>query len=143
MFFVQPLLLLGTIGTVAAISSKSFAIPTLAKPDESDGDQMLSVWSDLLQLDLLGAILVVCGFLAPMYALTEGGDSVPWSHPLIITFLGSTPVLWLAFGYWESLFAKQPIVRMKLFANTRLSLVLGCTFFMDVAHNAVIILPPQ
>ncbi|KAI0446138.1 major facilitator superfamily domain-containing protein [Xylaria telfairii] len=72
-----------------------------------------SAESCLRRIDFLGAFLVTAFLVLLMIGLNMGGNSVPWSHPLPLTFISLSLVLLVAFVLWERR-APLPILPVRL-----------------------------
>ncbi|KAF8849187.1 hypothetical protein BDZ45DRAFT_663492 [Acephala macrosclerotiorum] len=94
-----PLLILAII--LVALKLPSFA--------PSEEEQPKGQPSKLRRIDFIGAILLASAIVSLLGALSLGGVSFPWSHPLVIgILLGS--VLWgILFVLYESKYAFEPI----------------------------------
>jgi predicted MFS family arabinose efflux permease len=69
--------------------------------------------SYLARIDFLGVFLTVSFLVSLLLGLSTGGTIVPWTHPLPMTTLPLSAVLFAAFLWWESR-AEQPIIPVRL-----------------------------
>ncbi|PVH98879.1 MFS general substrate transporter, partial [Periconia macrospinosa] len=97
-------------------------------------------WTDN-HYDISGAVLLILSLVVPMITLALGGDTIPWSHPVIIVSLIATPFFWLAFAKVEKR-ARNPIIALNKFHDRPLILGFACTFLFSAAHNSVLFLLP-
>ncbi|KAK0652051.1 major facilitator superfamily transporter [Cercophora newfieldiana] len=65
------------------------------------------------RIDFTGSFLTVAFLVTLLLGLNAGGNSVAWTHPLILATLPLSLVLLVAFVWWESR-AKQPIIPVRL-----------------------------
>ena len=68
------------------------------------------------RLDVFGAVTVTAGLGVLIYAIV-GTDSHPWSSTYTISLLAAAAVLLVAFGFYESKFARTPLVPFSLFRS--------------------------
>ena len=60
-------------------------------------------WKSVQRLDLTGAFLNLAGSVLLVFALEEGGSSLPWNSAAIITTLILSGIAWIAFVAWEGI----------------------------------------
>ncbi|CZR59006.1 related to multidrug resistance protein fnx1 [Phialocephala subalpina] len=65
--------------------------------------------SKLRRIDFIGAITLSSSIVSLLGALSLGGVSFPWSHPLVIGFLISSLLLGITFAFYELKYAFEPI----------------------------------
>ena len=68
------------------------------------------------RIDYLGAITLVAGVVPLLLALSWGGNSYPWTSPVIIGLFAIALVMLVAFGLVEGRVA-EPIIPLSLFTN--------------------------
>ncbi|WP_269449048.1 MDR family MFS transporter [Ferroacidibacillus organovorans] len=66
------------------------------------------------RIDILGALLFLCGISSLLYAILSGGQTLAWNSPLLIVLLTSSAVLLALFLFVESR-AKEPMLPLSLF----------------------------
>ena len=94
------------------------------------------------RIDVEGAVLLVIGVTCLLLSLVWGGTEYPWSSPMIIGLALSGVVAIVAFVMWEAGWAAEPILPMRLFANSIFSLSSAMGFVTGAAlFGAVIFLP--
>ncbi|KAH6894708.1 major facilitator superfamily domain-containing protein [Thelonectria olida] len=82
-------------GVAAAIIMLFFHTPANARP-------VAATWREkLLQLDLMGAFLLVGAIVAYLLALQYGGQTKPWSGKTVVGLLVGFVAIGAAFGIWE------------------------------------------
>jgi len=96
----------------------------------------------LHRIDVEGAVLLVFGVTCLLLPLMWGGTEYSWSSPTIIGLALSGSVAMVAFVVWEARLAAEPILPMRLFANSVFSLSAAMSFVVGAAlFGAVIFLP--
>ncbi len=96
-------------------------------------------WTTLRQIDGAGAITIVGGTICLLLGLTWGGQTYPWTSPLIIGLFVATVLLFLLFFYIET-HVQEPILPLDLFKNqvfsagALLSLLLGMVLFSIIVY---------
>lgn len=69
--------------------------------------------SFLARIDYGGVLLTVSFLVLLLLGLNSGGNKVPWTHPLPLTTIPLSLVVFAGFLWWESK-ARQPIIPVKL-----------------------------
>ncbi|KEZ39903.1 Uncharacterized protein SAPIO_CDS8859 [Scedosporium apiospermum] len=72
--------------------------------------------SYISRIDFTGAFLTVGFLVSLLLGLNAGGNYVSWRHPLPITAISVSVVLFAGFWFWESR-ARQPIIPVRLLLN--------------------------
>ncbi|KAG5992084.1 hypothetical protein E4U54_003745, partial [Claviceps lovelessii] len=72
--------------------------------------------SYLARIDFTGVLLTSAFLTLLLLGLNSGGNQVPWTHPLPLTTIPLSAVLFVAFLWWESR-ARQPIIPVRLLAT--------------------------
>ncbi|CAO3622055.1 unnamed protein product [Cunninghamella blakesleeana] len=75
-----------------------------------DKDQSQTTWDRVKEIDYIGAILIVSAVLAIMIATSLGGNSRPWSDPLVVSCLVAFFILIIAFLVVQKKWAKNPLM---------------------------------
>jgi EmrB/QacA subfamily drug resistance transporter len=65
------------------------------------------------KLDLLGAALMVCAAVALLLALSWGGVRYRWASPEIVSLIGGSLLLWIAFA-WRLVRAPEPFIPLTM-----------------------------
>ncbi|PFH56002.1 hypothetical protein XA68_17222 [Ophiocordyceps unilateralis] len=86
----------------------AIAVMLLVKVPPKQSDR-----SHLARIDFLGVFLTSSFLVLLVFGLNAGGNLTPWLHPLPITCLLLSLVLFFTFIWWESR-ARQPIIPVKL-----------------------------
>lgn len=73
----------------------------------------LSDKSYIARIDFIGAILTSSFLVLLLLGLNSGGNQVPWTHPLPLTTIPLSVVVFGLFLWWESR-AQEPIIPVKL-----------------------------
>lgn len=90
-------------------------------------------------IDYLGAALLSAGSVCLLMATVWGGHTYAWGSAQILSLLGGSLVLAVAFVLWE-IRAKEPIIPMRLFRNdiftvsVLLSLLSGIAMFASILY---------
>ena len=84
------------------------------------------------RVDLVGALVLICGVTAIILMTTWGGKEYAWGSPLILGLGGLGAALVAMFCWWE---AKVPeaILPMRLFRNPVFTVAIGIGFFLGSA----------
>ncbi|KAG5981642.1 hypothetical protein E4U55_002727 [Claviceps digitariae] len=72
--------------------------------------------SYLARIDFTGVFLTSSFLVFLLLGLNSGGNQVPWTHPLPLTTIPLSVVLFVTFLWWESR-ARQPIIPVRLLAT--------------------------
>lgn len=73
-----------------------------------------SAWK---RIDFLGAFLLVTTLVLLLLGLNSGGNTVPWTHPLVLTTLPLSAISLGLFIYVENSHAPEPVIPVKLMLN--------------------------
>lgn len=71
----------------------------------------VSAWK---RIDFLGAFLLVMTLILLLLGLNAGGNTVPWTHPLVLTTLPLSAVFLALFIHVEKNHALEPVIDVKL-----------------------------
>jgi EmrB/QacA subfamily drug resistance transporter len=88
-------------------------------------------------IDYIGALLLLLGSGALLFALESGGREYAWTSPLIVVTVGAGAALGAAFVWWERR-CPEPLLPLDLFGLPVLRPVLLVTFALTVPMFAVI-----
>ncbi|KAK7409610.1 hypothetical protein QQX98_008205 [Neonectria punicea] len=86
----------------------AIAVLMLVKVPPKESDK-----SYLARIDFFGVFLTSSFLVLLVLGLSSGGNLVPWTHPLPLTTISLSVVLFAGFIWWESK-ALQPIIPVKL-----------------------------
>jgi hypothetical protein len=88
-----------------------FVLPDVTSPHHGGNieDDAVSPKSQLERIDFLGAALLGLSILALMIPIEIGGNSVPWTSPVIFALFAAGFVLLALFAATEAWWAKEPI----------------------------------
>lgn len=92
-------------------------------------NQQMPFSQKLRRIDYIGNILLIASTVAILYALTYGGNFLPWSawqiiFPLVIGLVG----LGVFMFYETTKFVAEPVVPPRLFGNRTSVVIFGATF---------------
>ena len=97
--------------------------------------KMLEGQSRLKRVDFLGSSLLIATLVLFLMGLNSGGNIVPWIHPLVLTSLPFSAVLFCAFVTVEEKVAREPVVPVGLiFDRTVAGGCLTNWFFIMIAY---------
>ena len=74
----------------------------------------VSAWK---RIDFLGAFLLVMALVLLLMGLNAGGNTVPWTHPLVLTTLPLSGLFLGLFIYVEKNYAPEPVIDVRLMLN--------------------------
>lgn len=97
--------------------------------------------SYLSRIDFVGAFLTMSFLVVLLLGLNAGGNSVPWTHPLVLTTIPLAAVLLLGFVLWESRNA-QPVIPVRLFAIRTVSTACLTNLVCTMANTSLIFYLP-
>lgn len=89
--------------------------------------------SRLKRVDFLGAGLLVTGLCLLLVGLNTGGNQLPWNHPLILTTLPLSVVIFGAFVYVEDRIAVEPIIPVRLVLHRTVAATCFSTWLCTMA----------
>jgi hypothetical protein len=87
--------------------------------------------------DVLGTVLIFTTIALPLFALNTGGSILPWSHPAVIALLVCTPLAAAACYWSQTRNAATPLIRVEVFKNPAVIVLITCVFFLVYSFNAV------
>ncbi|KAI9307369.1 major facilitator superfamily domain-containing protein [Cunninghamella echinulata] len=94
-------------------------------------------------VDYWGALILFMANISFIVAASSGGNTRPWSDPLIITLLVLSPTFFILFGMYEMKWAEHPLVSRKLIKNRNCVAVCLNNFFLCNSTMALIYAIPQ
>ncbi|KAF4635601.1 hypothetical protein G7Y89_g2492 [Cudoniella acicularis] len=125
------------IGAVSALGILLFFhTPLAATP------QKATVTEKLLQMDIVGAFLVMGAVIAYILALQYGGTGYPWKSSMVVGLLVGAGLLTIVFGLWEWYQDERAMVMPRLVKKcTVLVNALFVLFFTGSYYVSVFYLP--
>ena len=96
----------------------------------------------LERIDVLGASALVITMVLMLLGLSSAGNTVPWTHPLVLTCLPLALVFLNIFIYVEIQYAAEPIIPLRLFANRTVAAVCLTHFFSSMARFGLLFYGP-
>jgi MFS family permease len=113
-------------GLAAAIVLIYLHIPSEAKPAEA-------TWKEkFLQMDLFGAVLVMCFIISYILALQYGGQTKPWDSSVVIGLLVGSFAIFVVFVMWEVYLGERAMVVPRIVSSS-------CDQPQRLAHLTIII----
>ncbi|KAG0169205.1 hypothetical protein DFQ30_003870 [Apophysomyces sp. BC1015] len=98
---------------------------------------------NLRKIDFVGALTLLIANISFVTATSLGGNTHPWSDPLIITLLASAVIFFTTFGLYELNWAKHPLLSAELMKNRNVVAVCVNNFFICSATMTFVYLVPQ
>ncbi|KAK0252867.1 hypothetical protein LTS09_012024 [Friedmanniomyces endolithicus] len=87
------------------------------------------------RIEFPSAALLLLAVGAPLFAINLGGQVFPWSHPLVIVLLSTTPLFVAGFYYVDTRIAITPIVPRRFIFNRNVAIALACTLPMKFVFD--------
>ncbi|KAG0644784.1 major facilitator superfamily-domain-containing protein [Tuber brumale] len=94
------------------------------------------------RIDYLGSGTLLCSLVSLLLALNTGGNTLPWTHPLVLTCLPLSLILLGAFWIVELWYAKEPVIPVKLLGSRTVLAVCFTNWFMVMSVFAVYFYAP-
>jgi EmrB/QacA subfamily drug resistance transporter len=97
--------------------------------------------SALKRVDFAGAFTLMASLVLLLFGLNAGGNTVPWSHPLVLTTLPLSAVFLALFIYIENKVA-EPVIPVKLLLDRTVAAACLTNWFDTMAVFAVLFYGP-
>ncbi|CUS08350.1 unnamed protein product [Tuber aestivum] len=94
------------------------------------------------RIDYLGSGTLLCSLVTLLLALNTGGNTLPWTHPLVMTCLPLSAVFLGAFSMVELWYANEPVIPVRLLGNRTVLAVCFANWFMVMSVFAVYFYTP-
>ncbi|KAL8839981.1 MAG: hypothetical protein Q9170_001523 [Blastenia crenularia] len=94
------------------------------------------------RVDVMGSLVLVSAIILLLVGLNSGGNTVPWSHPLVLASLPISFVLFAGFAYVETNIAMEPIIPVKLLLNQTVLAACLTSWFFSMAQLALTFYAP-
>ena len=94
------------------------------------------------KLDWLGATLLTVSLVLMLVGLICGGNTLPWTHPLILSVLPTSALGFVAFVIVEAKYAEDPIIPVGLFKVRTVTAACLTTWLMSLARFALLFYAP-
>ncbi|KAK7206584.1 putative MFS drug transporter [Myxozyma melibiosi] len=146
-FLLQlPLIVLSTL----AIQFLLVLPPKAREYDSDDDDAILDDEETetarehrlLGRVDFAGAATLVASLLVFLFAVSIGGNQVPWSHPLVLISLPLSLVIMAFWVYIELYIAKEPIIPVQLLKDPTIFGAAFCNWFMTMSVYSLLFFIP-
>ena len=98
--------------------------------------------SPFKRIDFLGAITFVIALVLFLLGMNSGGNTLPWTHPLVLTSLPLSAVFLAIFIYVEEKVAVEPIIPLRLLLNRTVAAACLTDFFDLMAVYALFFYGP-
>ena len=93
------------------------------------------------RIDYLGSITLVSSLVILLLGLNSGGNLVTWTHPLVLTTLPLSVVIFVLFVYIENR-AAEPIIPVKLLLNRTVASACLTNWFMTMCVFGILYYVP-
>lgn len=93
------------------------------------------------RIDFTGVALTISFLVLLLLGLNAGGNLVPWSHPLVLTTIPLSIVMFLGFIWWESR-TPQPVIPVRLLVERTILTACFTNLFCSMAIFMVIFYIP-
>ncbi|KAL8667535.1 MAG: hypothetical protein Q9168_007253, partial [Polycauliona sp. 1 TL-2023] len=94
------------------------------------------------RVDVLGSLVLVSAIILLLLGLNSGGNTVPWTHPLVVVSLPISLVLFVGFAYVEVKVAVEPVIPVKLLLNQTVLAACLTSWFFSMAQLALTFYAP-
>ena len=128
-----PLAILGFVLVFATIRLPPLPSQTLSV----DHPHYRKNRSEKISFDVYGAITLSLSITTLVFALSMGGNDVPWVHPVIPTLLSLSLLSFISFVIVEKHTFKTPLMPLQFIARRSLWPLFAVTFFKDMAVMTV------
>ncbi|KAK9375762.1 major facilitator superfamily domain-containing protein [Lipomyces chichibuensis] len=96
----------------------------------------------LARVDFAGAGTLVLSLVVFMFAVSVGGNQVPWSHPLVLISLAISAGLLVLYIYIELRVAREPIIPVQLLKDRTIFGAAFCNWFMTMSVYSLLFYLP-
>lgn len=145
-FLLQlPLIVLSTLAIqfLLVLPSKEHDYESDDDDATLDGEAEVAREERLLaRVDFAGAATLVAALLVFLFAVSIGGNQVPWSHPLVIVSLPLSMLILASWVYIELYVAKEPIIPVQLLKDPTIFGAAFCNWFMTMSVYSLLFFIP-
>lgn len=113
------------------------AVAITVKPSPHNADT-----SRLKRVDFLGSFTLVLSVVLLLLGLNSGGNTVPWSHPLVYVSLPLAAISLVAFVWIEEKYAVEPIIPTRLLLNRTVAAACITNWIATMAYYALLFYIP-
>ncbi|KAI9774102.1 MAG: hypothetical protein M1840_005195 [Geoglossum simile] len=96
----------------------------------------------LKRVDFVGALTLIAALVLLLFGLNAGGNTVPWTHPLVLTTLPLSAVFFSIFVYVEENIATEPMIPVRLLLHRTVAATCLTNWFGTMAIFALIFYGP-
>jgi predicted MFS family arabinose efflux permease len=96
----------------------------------------------LKRVDFVGALTLITALVLLLFGLNAGGNTVPWTHPLVLTTLPLSVVFFGIFVYVEENVATEPMIPVRLLLHRTVAATCLMNWFGTMAVFALIFYGP-
>ena len=101
-----------------------------------------SATSRIRRVDFLGAGTLVLTLVLLLLGLNSGGNTVPWTHPLVLATLPLSGVLLAAFVYIEASVVPEPVIPVRIMLNRTVLAACLTNWFVSMAYFSTLFYLP-
>lgn len=85
------------------------------------------------RVDYTGAVLLTAFLVLFLYGVNSGGNTLPWTHPLVLTALPLSILFLLFFIYAEDRLTREPIIPVRAFLHRTVAAACATNIFATMA----------
>lgn len=122
--------------TAASLILVWYTVKVAVRPSEAESR---SKW---LRIDYMGAITRILALVLLLLGLNSGGNTVPWTHPLVLTTLPLAAATLALFVYVEHSIAVELIIRVRLLLDRTVFSACLTNWFVSMAYFACLFYGP-
>ncbi|KAI9712792.1 MAG: hypothetical protein M1820_001414 [Bogoriella megaspora] len=98
--------------------------------------------SRIKRVDFLGSITLLLSLVLLLLGLNSGGNTVPWTHPLVLTTLPLSFLLLCTFIYIEDRIAPEPVIPVRLLLNRTILCACLTNWFLTMSVFSILYYVP-
>ncbi|KAI9691095.1 MAG: hypothetical protein M1822_008715 [Bathelium mastoideum] len=98
--------------------------------------------SRIKRVDFLGGITLILALVLLLLGLNSGGNTVPWTHPLVLTTIPLSAFFLCLFVYIEDQVAAEPVIPVRLLLNRTVISACLANWFITMSAFGVLYYVP-
>ena len=98
--------------------------------------------SSLKRLDYVGLISILISVVMLQIGLDSGGNTLPWTHPLVLTSLPLALVAFVIFVVWDLFYAAEAVIPIRLLTQRNIAFSCIVYFFTFASYYSNIYFMP-
>ena len=107
-------------------------------PKKSSASGVLS-WK---RVDYVGLLSILTSVIMLQIGLDSGGNTLPWTHPLVLTSLPLALITFVIFVFWDLYYATEPVIPVRLLNQRNIALSCIVYFFTFASYYSNIYYMP-